>query len=44
MPRLVQSVPKYQKHRASGQAVVSINGRDWLCTKTSKQAQPLATA
>jgi integrase len=28
MPRLVQTVPKYQKHRASGQAVISINGRD----------------
>ena len=28
MPRLVHAVPKYQKHRASGQAVVSINGRD----------------
>ncbi len=31
MPRLVQSVPKYRKyrkHRASGQAVVTVNGRD----------------
>ena len=28
MPRLSQSVPKYQKHRASGQAVVTINGVD----------------
>ena len=28
MPRLIHAVPKYQKHRASGQAVVSINGRD----------------
>lgn len=29
MPRLNQSVPKYQKHKASGQAVVTINGRDY---------------
>ena len=40
MPRLVQSVPKYQKHRASGQAVVTINGRDHYLgphgTKASK--------
>ena len=28
MPRLSQSVPKYRKHRASGQAVVTIAGRD----------------
>ncbi len=40
MPRLVQSVPKYQKHRASGQAVVAINCRDYYLgphgTKASK--------
>lgn len=28
MPRLSKAVPKYQLHRASGQAVVSLNGRD----------------
>ncbi len=28
MPRLTQAVPKYRKHRASGQAIVSIAGRD----------------
>src|SRR6187399_1854108 len=28
MPRLVHSPPKYRKHKASGQAVVTINGRD----------------
>ncbi len=29
MPRIVgQSVPKYRKHRASGQAVCTIGGRD----------------
>ncbi len=29
MPRLKKAVPKYRKHRASGQAVVSIEGRDF---------------
>ena len=28
MPKLVKAVPRYRKHRASGQAVVSIDGRD----------------
>ena len=28
MPRLKNAIPKYRKHRASGQAVVSIEGRD----------------
>lgn len=28
MPRLAHSVPKYRRHRASGQAVVTLNGRD----------------
>ena len=28
MPRLSQSVPKYRKHKASGQAIVTLNGRD----------------
>jgi integrase len=28
MPRLVQGNPKYRRHRASGQAVVTLNGRD----------------
>jgi hypothetical protein len=26
MPRLVQALPKYRKHKASGQAVVTLNG------------------
>ncbi len=29
MPRLSQAVPRYQKHRATGQAVVRVNGRDY---------------
>ena len=28
MPRLVHQVPKYRKHRASGQAIVTIAGKD----------------
>jgi hypothetical protein len=28
MPRLTKSVPSYGKHRASGQAVVTLNGKD----------------
>lgn len=28
MPRLKHSVPKYRRHRSSGQAVVTLNGRD----------------
>ncbi len=29
MPRLTKSVPKYRKHRASGQAIVTVDGRDF---------------
>lgn len=29
MPRLTRSVPKYRKHRASGQAIVTLDGRDF---------------
>ena len=40
MPRLTQSVPKYRKHRASGQAVVTLSGVDHYLgphgTKASK--------
>lgn len=30
MPRLTQAVPKYRKHKQSGQAIATINGRDHL--------------
>ena len=40
MPKLSDSVPKYRKHRASRQAVVTLNGRDFYLgphnTKASK--------
>src|SRR4051812_3358730 len=40
MPTLVKSIPTYRKHRASGQAVVTLNGRDFYLgphgTKASK--------
>jgi integrase len=29
MPRLINSVPKYRRHRGSNQAVVNLNGRDY---------------
>ncbi len=29
MPKLKNSLPKYRKHRASGQAVVTLKGRDF---------------
>jgi integrase len=28
MPKLIKSVPKYRKHKATGQAVVTLDGRD----------------
>ena len=40
MPRLSHRLPKYRKHRASGQAIVTLNGRDYYLgphgTKASK--------
>jgi hypothetical protein len=40
MLTLTQSNPKYRKHRASGQAVVTLNGHDYYLgphgTKASK--------
>ncbi len=29
MPRLTNSLPKYRKHKASGQAIVTLDGRDF---------------
>ena len=41
MPRLTQAVPRYRRHKASGQAVVSIGGRDFYLgphgSKTSRR-------
>ena len=40
MPRLNRSLPTYRKHKPSGQAVVTLNGRDYYLgphgTKVSK--------
>ncbi len=33
MPKLVTAVPKYCRHRATGQAVVTIGGRDFYLGK-----------
>jgi integrase len=41
VPRLINAVPKYRKHKQSGQAIVTLNGRDHLLgphgTRVSKQ-------
>lgn len=40
MPKLTVAVPKYRKHRASGQAIVTVNGRDhYLRPPTSKASK-----
>jgi integrase len=48
MPRLVQALPRYRKHRASGQAVVTLNGVDFYLgphgTKASRQEYDRAVA
>ena len=40
MPRLLNSVPKYRKHRATGQVIVNLSGQDFYLgphgTKASK--------
>jgi integrase len=38
MPRLTHAVPKYRKHRKSGQAVVTLNGRDHYLGKFDSKA------
>jgi hypothetical protein len=30
MPKLINAIPKYRKHKQSGQAIVTLNGRDHL--------------
>lgn len=42
MPRLTISVPKYRLHRASGQAVVTLNGRDFYLGKYNSQESKTA--
>jgi integrase len=42
MPRLRVGVPKYRKHRASGQAVVTLNGRDHYLGPHGTQASKIA--
>ena len=40
MPRLTTSVPKYSLHKASGQAVIRLNGRDiYLGAYNSKESK-----
>jgi integrase len=41
MPRLSNSIPKYRKHRASGKAVVTLNGRDFYLGPHNTKASRL---
>jgi len=38
MPKLTSSVPKYSRHKASGQAVVTLGGRDFYLGKYGTKA------
>lgn len=38
MPRLTKSTPRYRKHKASGQAVVTLSGRDFYLGKHGTKA------
>ena len=45
MPKLVNVLPKYRRHRKSGQAVVTIHGRDFYLGKwRSKRVAKSTTA
>ena len=41
MPKLTQVLPKYRKHRASGQAVVTLSGRDYYLGPHNTKASRL---
>jgi integrase len=41
MPKLVHAVPRYSKHRASGQAVVTLSGQDFYCGPHGTKASHL---
>ena len=41
MQRLGNRIPKYRKHRQSGQAVVTINGRDHLLGRYGAKASEI---
>lgn len=41
MPRLKNSLPKYRKHKQSGQAIVTLSGRDFLLGPHGTQASRL---
>jgi integrase len=42
MPTLSRSIPSYRKHRASGQAIVSLNGRDFYLGPHGAKASRIA--
>jgi hypothetical protein len=41
MPKLIHPVPKYRRHKQSGQAIVTISGRDHLLGPHGSQASQL---
>jgi hypothetical protein len=41
MPKLSRAVPKYRKHKATGQAVVTISGRDRYLGRYGTQASKM---
>jgi hypothetical protein len=44
MPRLKNAVPKYRKHNQSGQAIVTLSGRDFLLGPYGTEASKLEYA
>lgn len=42
MPHLTKSTPKYRKHRASGQAIVTLNGEVFYLGPHGARAQDTA--
>ncbi len=40
MPHLVKAAPKYRKHKATGQAVVTINGHDFYLGVHDTESSP----
>lgn len=41
MPRLSKSLPKYRKHKRSGQAIVTVGGKDHYLGRYGTQASEL---
>ena len=49
MPKLLHQLPSYRHHKASGQALVTLSGRDfylgpWCSAESEREYQRLASA